>query len=82
MVNLRQIIFQGECVEENIRRGKYPAGKNIRREKISVGEKYSSRKNFVNCRKFRQLSEISSIFPDEFFPNQVFHVRRTYQWLR
>ena len=62
MVNLRQIILLGECLGENIRRGKifvgekYSSGKNIRRGKIFVGEKYTSGKNFVNCRKFRQFS--------------------------
>ena len=50
---------------KNIRRGRFSSGKNIRRGKIFVGEKYSSGKNFVG-EKFRQLSKISSIFPDEY----------------
>ena len=38
-----------------------------------VGEKYSSGKNFAG-EKFRQLSRISSILTDEFFPDKVFFV--------
>ena len=46
-------------------------GKNFRRGKIFVGEKYSSRKNFVG-EKCCQLSKISSIFHDELFPDKVY----------
>ena len=68
-VNRRQIFsFNVLAQSENIQipyRGNifvgetYSSGKHIRRGNIFVGE------------KFRQLSKISSIFPDELFPDKV-----------
>ena len=43
---------------------KNSSGKNF------VGEKYSPGKNFAG-EKFRHLPKISSLFPDEFFPDKV-----------
>ena len=59
-------IFAGE---------KYSPGKNIRRRKIFAGEKYSPGKNIRRGKifageKFR-LPKISSLFPDEIFPEKV-----------
>ena len=55
---------------------KYSLGKNIRRGKSFVGEnfrrgKFSSGKIFVG-ENFRHLTKISSLFPDEVFPDKVY----------
>ena len=60
-------IFAGE----NFRRGKFSPGKIFVGENFRRG-KFSSGKIFVG-ENFRHLTKISSLFPDEVFPDKVFN---------
>ena len=55
---------------KNIRRGKSFVGAKVSSGKIFAGGKFSSGKIFVG-ENFRHLTKISSLFPDEVFPDKV-----------